>query len=248
MSPQVARMLGEVRSNMVVVPEGRYQMGSAAGRGEGEQPVHLVTVQSFMMSRYEVTAAQFATFEQTTGRTPVGNGQAGGSYPATNISWEDAVAFIAWINRLGNSRFRLPSEAEWEYAARGGTATNYWWGDSYLPGYVNGSGMGGGDRWSETAPVGSLTANAYGLYDVLGNVWEWTADCYFPDYVGAADDGSVRQHDEACGRVLRGGSWSDTPVWLRTATRNWFDRGDRFDYVGFRLAADLTLKAAGDGR
>lgn len=242
---QEAILLAELNGGMVAIPAGRFEMGSAFVGGEDEQPLHAVTVASFMMSKHEVSASQFAIFERATGRTPVTNSQVGGEHPATNISWNDAVAFIDWLNGLGVTRYRLPTEAEWEYAARGGSAAAYWWGESYLPGKVNGSGVSGTDTWPETAPVSSLQANAYGLHHILGNVWEWTADCYFPDYRDAPADGSPRTGDDACGWVLRGGSWSDTPAWLRVSTRNWFDRTERFDYVGFRLAADLAMNGAG---
>jgi formylglycine-generating enzyme required for sulfatase activity len=238
-------LLAELGADMVVISPGRFQMGSPPGPGEDEQPVHSVTVPSFMLSRYEVSASQFAIFAGATGRTPVGNESSGASLPAANISWEDAGAFIDWLNGFSAVQYRLPSEAEWEYAARGGSAAAYWWGESYVSGKVNGSGLGGADVWTETAPVNSLEANPYGLHNVLGNVWEWTADCYFPDYEGAPADGSARTGDDACGRVLRGGSWSDKPAWLRASTRNWFDRTERFDYVGFRLASDLASKTAG---
>lgn len=231
---------------MVVIPSGTFQMGSDDGQGEDEQPAHAVTVPSFLLSRYEVSAAQFAVFEQDTGRTPVGAGQAGPDHPASNVSWDDAMAFITWLNQRGDVAFRLPTEAEWEFTARAGSRERYWWGDSYEPGMANGSGLGAADVWAETAPVHSLSPNTFGLFNVLGNVWEWTADCYFPDYVGAPANGSARTGDEACGRVLRGGSWSDTPAWLRTSTRNWFDRAERFDYVGFRLAADLEQEILGE--
>lgn len=245
-APEVTALLEALRQDMVVVPRGRFQMGSSSGQGEDEQPVHAVAVPAFLLSRYEVTSAQYALFEQSTGRRSGRGVSAGGDHPAANVSWDDAVAFIDWLNGLGARKYRLPSEAEWEYAARGGSADRYWWGEAYEPGVVNGSGVGGADRWAETAPVASLSPNAYGLYHILGNVWEWTADCYHPDYEGAPDDGSARRGDEACGRVLRGGSWSDTPAWLRTSTRNWFDRNERFDYVGFRLAADITSGTAGE--
>lgn len=242
---QEASLLAELQSDMVVIPPGRFQMGSPPGRGEDEQPLHSVTVRSFLMSKYEVSASQFAIFEQATGRTPDSNGQLGGEHPAANISWDDAVGFVSWLNSLSSGRYRLPSEAEWEYAARGGSSAAYWWGESYLAGQVNGTGLGAADVWAETAPVNSLAANAYGLHHVLGNVWEWTADCYFPDYGSAPADGSARSGDDACGRVLRGGSWSDTPMWLRVSTRNWFDRTERFDYIGFRLVADLGFNSSG---
>ncbi len=246
--PEVARLLDALRRDMVVVPQGHFQMGSSSGQGEDEQPVHAVSVPAFLLSRYEVTAAQYASFEQATGRSPAGSAPVGGNHPAANVSWDDAGAFIDWLNGFGGLKYRLPSEAEWEYAARGGSAKRYWWGEAFEAGFLNGSGLRGADRWAETAPVDSLSPNGYGLYHVLGNVWEWTADCYLPDYEGAPDDGSARRGEEACGRVLRGGSWSDTPVWLRTSTRNWFDRTERFDYVGFRLAADLVSMTAGEGR
>jgi formylglycine-generating enzyme required for sulfatase activity len=232
-------LVEEITQGMVPIPEGRFLMGSDAGIGEDEQPVHPVSIRAFLLAKHELTAAQFTVFQRETGRAAEAPVATPDDHPAINISWNDAMAFIAWLNQRGRLRFRLPSEAEWEYAARAGTTTKYWWGDDPVPGRVNGTGLSGVDVWSETAPVGSLLPNGFGLYHILGNVWEWTADCYSGDYAGAPGDGSARPGNEACGRVLRGGSWSDSPTWLRTSTRNWFDADERFDYVGLRLAADV---------
>jgi len=221
-------------ASMVRIPSGRFVMGSDAGLAEDEHPAHEVEVRAFSLSRYEVTFEQYTAFAAATAR-PV-SAAAHPGHPAINISWDDAQAFVSWLNALSGAQYRLPSEAEWEYAARAGSRSAYWWGDEFIAQNVNGSGSQ--DGWAETSPVGSFTQNPFGLYDMLGNVWEWTADCYHADYTGASGHSAPRSGPETCGRVLRGGSWSDTAIWLRSATRNWFDRSDRFDYVGFRLAHD----------
>jgi formylglycine-generating enzyme required for sulfatase activity len=169
-------------------------------------------------------------------------------WPATCLNWNDAQAYIAWLNRTvraagRTAQYRLPSEAEWEYAARAGTATARWWGEPIGSGYANCTACG--SRWDgkEIAPVGSFPANPFGLYDMLGNVWQWVEDCWNEDYLGAPSDGSA-WHAGDCGRrVMRGGSWSSLPVFLRSAARSRSDSAGRdFDYsnyAGFRLARSL---------
>ncbi len=231
-------VIAEIRSQMIEIPSGHFRMGSEAGAAEDEMPARDVSVRAFRLSRFEVTAAQYAAFAAATGRMQAVVLPEAASLPAVNVSWDDAQAFIAWLNALSGESFRLPTEAEWEYAARAGSPAAYWWGDAFAADRVNGTGIHGRDRWLEAAPVGQFAANPFELHDMLGNAWEWTADCYFPDYAGAPSDGTARAGEPACGRVLRGGSWSDTAAWLRTATRNWFESGERFDYIGFRLAQD----------
>jgi len=233
---RLSALLAGIREQLVRIPAGRFTMGSASGTGEDEHPAREVFVRSFHLARVEVTAAQYAVFADATGRTAAAS--SGESHPAVNVSWDDARAFIEWLNALGGDHYRLPTEAEWEYAARAGTTTTYWWGDTFDAELLNGTGVHGKDRWLETAPVGQFPPNDFGLQDMLGNVWEWTADCYYPNYEGAPTDSSARSGEAACGRVLRGGSWSDRAEWLRLAARNWFDATDRFDYVGLRLAHD----------
>jgi formylglycine-generating enzyme required for sulfatase activity len=185
--------------------------------------------------RFDLTSAQYAVFEQAVGTISPANRNA---YPAVNVSWDDAQALIAWLNARSAVKFRLPSEAEWEYATRAGSDTDYWWGNAYSADEANGTGVKGRDVWMELAPVGQFPANRIGLYDMLGNVWQWTQDCYVPNYRGAPTDGSPVAGAADCGRVLRGGSWCDTPAWMRSSTRNWFDAAERFDYIGVRLAQD----------
>ncbi len=234
--PAHAALLDEIRAQMVTIPAGRFRMGSLFAAAEDEQPVHEVALRSFRLARFEVTAAQFAVFAVASGRKA--KLPADPLQPAVNVSWDDAHAFVDWLNGLSGESYRLPTEAEWEYAARAGSTTAYWWGDAFEPERLNGTGMHGRDRWPEIAPVGQFAPNAFGLYDMLGNVWEWTTDCYHSSYEGAPIDGSARSGAAACGRVLRGGSWSDQAEWLRSATRNWFDAADSFDYIGLRLAHD----------
>ena len=132
-----------------------------------------------------------------------------GRQPVINVTWDDAKRYVAWLSRMTGKPYRLLTEAEWEYAARAGTQTAYSWGDEIGKGNANCDGCG--SQWDnkQTAPVGSFAANAFGLYDMHGNVWEWVEDCFHDNYEGAPDDGSAWTADGDCNsRVLRGGSWS----------------------------------------
>ena len=259
---------------MVVVPAGSFQMGSPSsevGRFDHEGPVHRVTVGSpFAVGVYEVTVAEFGRFVDATGhsagnvchvwtgdkweqrsgfswRNP-GFGQ-GGKHPAVCLNWEDAKAYVAWLSRVTGERYRLPSESEWEYAARGGTRTARWWGEgeSGQCAHANGAdassgfswGIGCSDGHSRTAPVGSFRTNAWGLHDVLGNAWEWTQDCWNGSYAGAPSDGSAWERGDCSLRVLRGGAWVNKPRDLRSAFRNWLSTASRHNIVGFRVARTL---------
>lgn len=174
--------------------------------------------------------------------------------PATCLNWHDAQAYIAWLNakvrRLasaagvrGNGPYRLPSEAEWEYAARAGTTTARWWGDAV--GVAKANCHGCGSKWDGTqiAPIGSFGPNPFGLYDMLGNVWDWVADCWNESYVGAPTDGSAWLSGDCSKRVMRGGSWSNVPIFVRSAMRSKADAGGKdFDfssYAGFRVVRAL---------
>ena len=158
--------------------------------------------------------------------------------PVVCVSWRDAQAFVDWLNDKTGGNFRLPSEAEWEYAARAGTRTKYSWGDDIGDNRANCDGCG--SQWDDdrTAPVGSFPANPWGLHDMHGNVWEWVQDCWHDGYEGAPTDGSAWKSGDCGGRVVRGGSWLSNPWGLRSATRSWDDRSGRGDSLGFRLAQD----------
>ena len=157
------------------------------------------------------------------------------------MSWDDAAAYTGWLSAETGEEYRLPSEAEWEYAARAGTTTSYGWGPFIGRNRANCDGCG--SRWdaSRTAPAGSFAANPWGLHDVHGNVWEWVADCWHADYSGAPADGSAWTGGADCRhRVLRGGSWFSYGLIRRGAFRLWEAAGFRDAYVGIRLARTLA--------
>ena len=155
-----------------------------------------------------------------------------------SVNWGDARSYVDWLSELTDQEYRLPSEAEWEYAARAGTTTRFWWGDDV--GSTNANCAGCGSRWDkQTAPVSSFDANEHGLYDTAGNVWEWVEDCWNGSYEGAPTDGSAWTSGQCNIRVLRGGSWGGNPRSLRSAGRDRSGVGDRVNSIGFRVARTL---------
>ena len=226
---------------MVVVPAGRFRMGDLQGVGNSdEKPVHTVTIaKSFAMGKYPVTFKEYDRFARATGRELPGDqgwGRGKRKRPVINISWEDAVAYCEWLSEQTSKRYRLPSEAEWEYAARAGTKTAYWWGDVIGRNRANCDGCG--SQWDnrQTAPVGSFDPNPFGLYDLLGNVWEWVQDSWHENYAGAPTDGSAWLTGGDSGlRVIRGGCWGNVPWALRASTRLKDGPAYRSNALGFRL-------------
>jgi formylglycine-generating enzyme required for sulfatase activity len=174
-------------------------------------------------------------------------------WPAVCLDHKDALAYIAWLNAKVKAAhptlasragpYRLPSEAEWEYAARAGTVTSRWWGDAVGQGNANCNGCGSTFDNRLLAPVMAFKANPFGLYGMLGNDWDWTADCWHPSYVGAPGDGSAWISGSCDRHVIRGGAWNNVPIFVRAASRNGADDdGDEYDYSslsGFRVARDL---------
>ncbi len=250
-APRVFRdaILTDIKSiepEMVRIPAGKFMMGSENG-GKDERPPHMVTIsRSFYLGKYEVTQEEFNRFTESTGRElPADEGWGGGVRPVINVSWEDAVAYAEWLSQQTGKRYRLPTEAEWEYAARAGTNTKYWWGDDIQQdGQVWANCDGCGSEWDgkQTAPVGSFEPNGFGISDTAGNVWEWVQDCWHPGYQGAPADGSAwLEADKGdCGRrVIRGGSWGSDPRGLRSADRSGFTPDGRGNGLGFRLAQDV---------
>ena len=180
---------------------------------------------------------------------PIDWGWGRGNRPVISVSWDDVQEFIAWLNARTDGGYRLPTESEWEYAARAGSESLYSWGDEIGVNRANCRGCGSEWDNTETAPVGSFPANAWGLHDMHGNVWEWTEDCvnivflYDHNYEGAPDDGSawLEEGNRTCNvRVIRGGSWGNNPWFLRSANRGRGGRSARYfgDHRGFRLARD----------
>ena len=228
---------------MVEIRGGRFRMGCVSGRecNFNEKPVHSVRIPSFEMSKYEVTFEEYDAFTDATGRERASDGGWGrGRRPVINVSWDDAVNYTQWLSSQTGASYRLPSEAEWEYAARAGSTTSYNWGNGIGRNRANCNGCGSRWDYGKTAPVGSFSANAWGLYDVHGNVWEWVGDCWNDSYTGAPADGSAWARGDCAKRVLRGGSWYNGPRNLRAAIRGRSGTGKRDSNGGFRIARTLT--------
>ena len=264
---------------MVVVPPGRFLMGSTEGEeGRPNGPVHEVTIgYRLAVGKFEVTVAQFREFVRESGYEPgapcivftdkweavPGTGWQDPGYgraprddePAGCISWHDAKAYVAWLSRKTGKPYRLPSESEWEYFARAGTSTHYYWGDaaagicgrinlfeqsgrrasalSYIPADCD-------DGHAFAAPVGSFPPNPFGLHDVTGNVWEWTEDCYAAPYPAGLSDGRSYQVDGNCERrSIRGGGWITSPPRQRPAWRGRDPEALVFSPFGLRVVRDL---------
>ena len=229
------------------IPAGRFYMGSKKGSND-ETPQHEVHIRrGFRMGVHEVTLGQFKQYVAAAGRDDLLSGDFikynsnGDRAPVVRVSWYDAQGFIGWLNiKEGTGAYRLPSEAEWEYAARAGTTTRYSWGDAIGRNRANCDGCG--SRWDDKrpAPVGRFEPNAFGLFDMHGNVQEWVADCWHDNYKGAPTDGRAWTSGCGSGAVVRGGSWLFNPRYLRSADRFWFSPSFRFTYLGFRLVQDLN--------
>ena len=232
---------------MVVLPTGRFQMGSPpteAGRDSDEGPLRTVTIgRCIAMGRYEVTFADYDRFVLAQGgtRRPSDFTWGRGKRPVIDVNWNEAQAYAAWLIEQTGKPYRLPSEAEWEYAARAGTTTAYRWGDGIGVNRANCDGCGSEWDYTQTAPVGSFAANAFGLYDMHGNVWEWTGYCGHRSYEGRPTDGRAWTSDCASTSALvRGGSWADVPRFLRSAFRLRVTPSNRYRNIGFRPVRDLS--------
>ena len=223
---------------MVVIPAGRFRMGDLSGEGyDHEKPMHEVVIaRPFALSKYEITFEDYDKFTYPNKVDDEGWGR--GRRPVINISWDDANEYAAWLSAQTGKRYRLPTEAEWEYAARAESTTQYNWGNDIGQNQAN-CGNDCSDRWEHTAPVGSFSANAFGLYDMHGNVWEWVQDCWNYSYSGAPDDGSAWTSGDCGNPVIRGGSWGVGSWELPSAYRYRFNRSSRNNSLGFRLAQDL---------
>ncbi|WP_089727730.1 SUMF1/EgtB/PvdO family nonheme iron enzyme [Candidatus Thiosymbion oneisti] len=239
---------------MVVIPGGSFWMGSPAsetGYGGDEGPVHGVTLRRFAMGQTEVTFDQYERFAMATGRKrPDDAGWGRGQRPVIDVSWQDATAYAAWLSDQTGQSYRLPTEAEWEYAARAGTSTLFWTGDCIHTDQANyngnedynGCGAKTGMWQGQTVPAGSLPANPWGLHETAGNVYEWTQDCWHKNYQGAPSDGSAwgqGNGGNCAGRVVRGGGWDFPPQFLRSAFRYWLTSDGADDILGIRLARAL---------
>ncbi len=223
---------------MVVLPAGRFLMGGSEEdkfADASEFPRHEVLfARPFALGRCPVSAGEWQAFR---GGSPA----ADPALPVARVSWQDAVDYTGWLSVQTGYRCRLATEAEWEYACRAGSESIFPSGSTITPADANylyseqGAKVGAG----RVLPVGSFPANAFGLYDMAGNVSEWVADAWRPDYSDAPRDGSAWRADDPERRVVRGGAWDHLPRLLRSASRDWHWTDSRLDNLGFRVAADL---------
>ena len=209
---------------MVAIPGGTFKMGSPKGEGNNyEKPQHEVTVQPFYMGKYPITQAQYQT---VMGKNP--SYFKGDKRPVEKVSWNEAVEFCQRLSQQTGTEYRLPSEAEWEYAARAGTTTAYYFGDTMTKELANYAG-------SETTVVGEYPPNAFGLYDMHGLVWEWCQDNWHYNYEKAPNDGKAWVSGFGSTKVIRGGSWNFNPVFCRSASRDNDFRDVRLYVIGVRV-------------
>jgi len=241
---------------MVAIPGDTFRMGSPKteyGHSEMEEPQHSVTVKPFLMGKYPITQAQWqavAALPQVNQRLSSNPSRfKGANRPVERVSWYDAVEFCVRLSRYTKRNYQLPSEAKWEYACRSGTSTPFHFGETITPDLANYNGKyvygssPKGKYLGQTTPVGSFqVANAFGLYDMHGNVWEWCAEHLHDNYEGAPTDGSVWKHDnDYHNRLLRGGSWINSPVMCRSASRNYSFPGDLHNSsFGFRVLCEAA--------
>jgi formylglycine-generating enzyme required for sulfatase activity len=244
---QVTQDLGHgVALELVAIPAGTFRMGSPPGQGyDDEHPQHSVRLAAFFIGKYPITQEQWGAVMDW---TPPYRCQ-GAKRPADRVSWDAAQAFCQQLSKKAGRVYRLPSEAEWEYACRAGTSGAFHFGPTITTDLANYVGEHTflsepkGLYRHETTPVGRFPANAFGVCDMHGNVWEWCADAWHEDYVGAPADGGAWERGGASQRVLRGGGWHDPPDLCRSAARLKFEPADAEDFVGFRvvLASDLDV-------
>ena len=224
---------------MVRIPAGNFMMGLGSREAES-MPAHRVEIRAFAIGQTPVTVMEWKACIAAKGcnflpRMRVAEDRT----PVHNLSWEDIGQYHAWLSTTTGHPYRLPSEAEWEYAARGGTTTRYWWGDSVGMSLANCSDCGGTQDAYGPSPVDALPPNPFGLLDMLGGVAEWTADCWFPNYRGAPADASPREAKSCDKRVLRGGSFRAPHDEITVTYRSNYDAPVRYLVNGFRVARDL---------
>ena len=225
---------------LVSLPAGSFTMGSNSS-DPSEKPAHQVAITApFAIGKFEVTVQQWNACVTANGCQKVVQAtNANPSAPVRDVSWDDAQQYVKWLSMLSGEAYRLPTEAEWEYAARGGAATAYWWGDKMAAGKANCKDCG--PPWSDKAPAnaGSFVPNGFGLYDTSGSVWEWVADCWHNNFKDAPADGRAWDEPGCRVRVIRGGSWREGTPYMVASTRFKYDASVRQAQNGFRVARSV---------
>ena len=218
--------------DMSMLPGGSFVMGS--NEDASEKPVHQVTIKPFAISRYPISVREWNQCAAAKACPFVATGK--GDAPVTNVSWSDAKQFVAWLAGATRKPYRLPTEAEWEYAARGGTHTRYWWGDELQPGIANCKNCADVGAVEQPVKIGSFKPNPFGLYDMGGGVDQWVEDCWHKNYQGAPSNGSPWLESDCGSHVIRSGSWKNDARYVRPANRDSYDTNVRYPTHGFRVA------------
>ena len=235
-TPKVETIAGV---EFVFIKGGTYVMGDILSKDKIASPPHKVTVNDLWIGKHEVTFEQYDTFCEATKRSkPDDNGWGRADRPVINTSWQDAIDFADWLSKKSMRKIRLPSEAEWEYAARAGTTTPYWWGNKVEINMANCYGCA--SQWDKqsTAPIGSFSPNPWGLFDMTGNVYEWCLDTKHIDYENAPTDGSAWVEKKPKKHMSRGGSWFMPPVDMSSFARSWDPTDSRNNTIGIRLVME----------
>ncbi len=237
----------DLSPEMVVIPEGEFRMGDIQGTGtKSEQPIHDIFMRRFAISRHEITFAEYDRFVKVTGaKSPNDAGWGRGNHPVINVSWKEATIYTEWLSRETGKEYRLPTEAEWEYAARAETDTNYWWGNDIGQNLANCANCD--SYWSnrKTAPVGSFPANLFKLYDTVGNVYEWTCSEYEQKYTGR-EQRCLSKYNTTALRTIRGGSWYSNSRFARATNRYRYSWNYRDNNIGFRVVRLIFEQSATD--
>jgi formylglycine-generating enzyme required for sulfatase activity len=224
---------------MIVLPPGSFLMGDTNG-DRSEKPAHKVTIKSaFAIGKYEVTTAEWNECVKAGGCSHKLKDDPAARSPVRDVSWADAQEYTHWLSKITGKHYRLPTEAEWEYAARAGTQTRYWWGQHADAEKANCKACGG--TWDHDKPVevDHFPPNPFGLYATSGSVWEWVADCWHHNYEGAPTDGSSWDSPDCREYVIRGGSWRNDSTYVHSASRFTYDANVRYLLNGFRVAKSL---------
>ena len=232
-APATTQLAPSVREpEMSALRGGSFAMGG--NEDSSEKPIHQVTVKPFAISKFPVTVREWneCAAAKACGFVATGKDDA----PITNVSWSDAKQYAAWLAEAARKPYRLPSEAEWEYAARGGTQTKYWWGDQLQPGTANCKDCADVPAADQPVKVGSFKPNPFGLYDMGGGVDQWVEDCWHKNYQGAPADGSPWVEAGCVAHVIRSGSWKNDARYVRPANRDSYDTNVRYPTHGFRVA------------
>lgn len=223
--------------SMVPVPSGSFAMGQSGD--STAMPIHRVAIRAFALAQRPITVGEWKACVADGGCQSARLSDTDDHASMHNLSWDDAQQYVAWLTKTTGHRYRLPTEAEWEYAARGNTATRYWWGEQVGVGLANCTDCGGTQDKARPLPVDSFKANPFGLLGVSGGVSQWVADCWIPNYDGAPTDGSARDRNNCEQRVLRGGSFRNDRTNVTVSVRNFYDASVRYIGNSFRVAADL---------